>query len=111
MAIASESEIHVMGDMNLNFLDFNNQALSANDHSARLRPLVDALLDRVVPHGFSQLITDVTRIWPGQEPSLLDHHWTNRPEKLSSVHAFYQGGSDHKLIFVVRNTIYKANNM
>ena len=73
-------------------------------HSVRLRQLVDLLLNRVVHHGFSQLITDITRVWAGQEPSLLDHHWTNRPEKVSGVHAFYQGGSDHKLIFAVRNT-------
>ena len=103
-AIATDSEIHVLGDVNLNFLDFNNQNVQPNSHSARLRPLVDALLDRVVPHGFSQLITDVTRVWPGQEPSLLDHHWTNRPEKVSGVHAFYQGGSDHKMIFSIRHT-------
>ena len=103
-AIETESEIHVLGDVNLNFLDFNNQALRPNTHSARLRPLVDALLDRIVPHGFSQLISDVTRVWPGQEPSLLDHYWTNRPEKVSGIHAFYQGGSDHKMIFSVRHT-------
>ena len=59
-AIASESEIHVLGDLNLNFLDFNNQALQPNTHSARLRPHVVALLDRIVPNGFTQLITDVT---------------------------------------------------
>ena len=47
-AIETESEIHVLGDVNLNFLDFNNQALRPNTHSARLRPLVDALLDRIV---------------------------------------------------------------
>ena len=59
-AIATESEIHVLGDLNLNFLDFNNQDLSSNTHSMRLRPLVDLLLGRIVHHGFSQLITDVT---------------------------------------------------
>ena len=103
-AIATDQEIHVLGDMNLNYLDIQNQSIPPNSHSARLRPLVHALLDRVVPHGFSQLITDVTRVWPGQESSLLDHHWTNKPEKISSTHAFYQGGSDHKMIFSVRHT-------
>ena len=103
-AIAADSEIHVLGDMNLNFLDFQNDDIQPNTHSARLRPLVTALLDRIVPHGFSQLITGVTRIWPGQDPSLLDHHWTNRPDKVSSSQAFFQGGSDHKIIFSVRHT-------
>ena len=68
IAIAAESEIHVLGDLNLNFLDFNNQNIT--QHAQRLRPLVNLLLDRIVPHGFSQLITDVTRVWAGQEPSM-----------------------------------------
>ena len=66
IAIAAESEIHVLGDLNLNFLDFNNQNIT--QHAQRLRPLVNLLLDRIVPHGFSQLITDVGRtetITPG----------------------------------------------
>ena len=46
-AIASDQEIHVLGDMNLNYFDFNKEAPLLNDHSARLRPLVDALLDRI----------------------------------------------------------------
>ena len=77
IAIAAESEIHVLGDLNLNFLDFNNQNITQHAH-------VNLLLDRMVPHGFSQFITDVTRVWAGQEPSLLDHR-TNRPEKVSGV--------------------------
>ena len=32
----------------------------------------------------------------------LDHHWTNRPEKLSEVQAKIIGKSDHKLITAVR---------
>ena len=103
-AIATDLEIHVLGDMNLNYLDFHNQSIPSNSHSARLRPLVHALCDLVVPHGFTQLVSEVTRAWTGQESTLLDHHWTNKPEKISSGNAFYHGGSDHKLIFSVRHT-------
>ena len=45
-----------------------------------------------------------TRIFPGQEPSGLDHFYSNHPEKLSDVQAHYRGGSDHKLIFAIRYT-------
>ena len=46
----------------------------------------------------------MTRIWPGAEPSLLDHHWTNHQEKVSHVHEYFQGASDHKMICIVRTT-------
>ena len=100
-AIASDSEIHVLGDFNLNFLEFKT-ARSA--HSARLHPLVEALQHRIVPHGFSQLVTNVTRIRQDQTPALLDHYWTNRPEKVTNIQSFFHGGSDHKLLFAVRQT-------
>ena len=65
---------------------------------------MNQLLDRIAPHGFSQLVTVETRIWADQEPSLLDHFWSNKPEKIRGVHAFYQAASDHKMIFAVRHT-------
>ena len=104
-AIALDLEIHVLGDMNLNFLDFN--ALNPSCPS-RLRPLIHALLDLVVPHGFTQLIADVTRVRNDQTPSLLDHFWTNRPDKVANVQTFVQGGSDHRLIFGIRHTKKKV---
>ena len=53
-AIALNLEIHVLGDLNLNFLDFH---VLNPSHPGRLRPLINALLDLVVPHGFTQLIS------------------------------------------------------
>ena len=46
----------------------------------------------------------MTRIRQNQTPALLDHHWTNTPEKVTNVQSFFQGGSDHKLLFAVRQT-------
>ena len=43
-----------------------------------------------------------TRTWPGQNDSGLDHIYSNRPEKLSDVHSEFQGGSDHRLLKIVR---------
>ena len=39
---------------------------------------------------------------PGQPQTGLDHFYTNRPDKLSSVQSQFCGGSDHKLIFAIR---------
>ena len=103
-AVASGREICILGDFNLDFLNFGKANLPANSQSARLRPLVQQLFDRIIPHGFVQMVKVFTRSWPNQEPSGLDHFWTNRPEKLSEVHAHWGGGSDHKIIFATRYT-------
>ena len=41
---------------------------------------------------------------PGAESSLLDPHWTNHQEKVSHVHEYFQGASDHRMICIVRTT-------
>ena len=103
-AVASGREICILGDFNLVFLNFGKNNLPANSQSARLRPLVQQLFDQNIPHGFVQMVTVFTGSWPNQAPSGLDHFWTNRPEKLSEVHAHWGGGSDHKIIFATRYT-------
>ena len=44
-----------------------------------------------------------TRFESGNAASGLDHFWTNKPNKLSEVHAYFQG-SDHKVIIGTRYT-------
>ena len=89
----------------MNFLDFTSlNTLPNSSQSVKLKSLITALQDKIIPHGFSQQVQEVTRVWPGVEPTLLDHHWTNHPEKLAYVHAFFQGASDHKMIFSIRKT-------
>ena len=103
-AMSSGSEICVLGDINLNFLKWTTSNISTNSHTYKLRSLVTQLFDRILPHGFVQLVSGATRISPGQEPSGLDHFYSNHPEKLSDVQAHFRGGSDHKLIFATRYT-------
>ena len=103
-AILTESEIIVIGDANLDFLKWRDENITTSSHTYRLRPLVTQLFDQIIPHGFVQLVSVATRICQGQEPSGLDHFWSNYPEKLSEVEAHYRGGSDHKMIFGVRYT-------
>ena len=103
-AIATGKEICVLGDFNLNFLNFGQNDLPVTSQCARLQPLVQELFDRIVPHGFAQMVSGFTRSWPNQDPSCLDHLWTNIPEKFSQVQSSWAGGSDHKMIFAIRYT-------
>ena len=52
----------------------------------------------------SQLITGPTRHFPGQVSTGLDHYYTNRPDKISTVQTHHSGSSDHMLIFAVRQS-------
>ena len=85
--LSSGREICILGDFNLDFLNVGKDNLPANSQSVRLRPLVQQLFDRIIPHAFVQMVSVFTRSWPNQAPSGLDHFWTNRPEKLLEVHA------------------------
>ena len=103
-AIATGREICVVGDFNLNYFHFDTENQGTNTHSYRLRSLIEALQNRIVPHGFIQLVSTATRSWPGQEPSCIDLLYSNHPEKLSEVKAHYCGGSDHKIVTTTRYT-------
>ena len=87
-----------MLDANIDFLTWRNaDHLPAYHSSNRLKSLIDALFDRIIPLGVSQLVTGATRIERGQPRAGLDHLYSNRPEKLSSVQTYYTGMSYYKL--------------
>ena len=100
-ALDENKEILVLGDINLNFLTWTKN-VPTGSQAYRLRPLADQLFNKILPHGMTQCVTVPTRFWLGQEPSGLDHFYTNHPEKLSDVQVIFQGGSDHRLIFATR---------
>ena len=102
MALKEGKEVVVMMDANLDFLKWTRSDLPANDITRRLSSLIEQLFTRIFPHGVSQLVTTATRSWPGQADSGLDHIYSNKPDKLSSVHAEFTGNSDHKIIKVTR---------
>ena len=95
-------EVIVMMDANLDFLKWTRDNLPPNDNTVRLRPLIEELFINIFPHGVSQVVNVPTRSWPGQEDAGLDHIYTNKPDKLSDVHAEFIGGSDHKLLKITR---------
>ena len=103
-ALATGKECVVMGDFNLDFLNFHRTDLPSNSQATRLKPLVDEIFTRVVPHGVKQCVVGATRQGRvGQADSGLDHLWTNTPGKMSQIYTQYNG-SDHKVIMGVRYT-------
>ena len=83
-ALDTGKECIVMGDFNLDFLTFHRSDLPSNSQGRRLKPLVDELFSRVVPHGVKQCVVGASRQGrTGQEDSGLDQLWTNVPGKMS----------------------------
>ena len=93
-ALATDKEVIVLGDFNLDHLQFSN--------SGRLQPMVEKLMDSVFPHGVVQCVQAATHSWPGRRDSGLDHIYTNEPDKLSKVQVQFRGYSDHRLIIATK---------
>ena len=102
MAAQENKEIHVMGDTNLDFIKWNDCRQPGSQHSNRLQKLSNIMFDKIFPYGFVQLVQVPTRFWPGQEPSGLDHWYSNRPGKISEIQVKNVGASDHRLILGTR---------
>ena len=98
-AISTGMEVHCLGDMNLNHCNWTDSDLPRTNQSYKLRELISALFTRIVPHGVTQLVSGPTRHFTG-----LDHYYTNRPDKISSVQSHHCGGSDHMIITGVRHS-------
>ena len=90
--------------MNIHCLKWDRPVQPTNSTQTKIRPLGYGLSDKIYPHGFVQLVSEATRAWAGQQPSGLDHYYTNKPSKLSEVKVFQNGSSDHKLVFTTRYT-------
>ena len=96
------SEIHIMGDMNLDCL--NEKWLSPTYHLYTLSKLVQEACDK---GNFSQLVKDVTRYQNNKvtgttSMSCIDHVYTNQKFRCSSVTVSPFGNSDHELISYIR---------
>ena len=101
-ALQEDKEVIVTLDANLDFLTWRSEGLPTHHSSVRLRPLVDALFEKILPLGVSQLVRGATRMERGQPKAGLDHLYSNKPDKLSSIQTYYTGMSDHKLLKVTR---------
>ena len=101
-ALGSSIECHVLGDLNINFLEYSQPIIPTTSQSYKLRSLINILFERILPLGAIQCVNVATRIFPNQEPSGLDHYFTTNTRKLSEVQVITQGASDHKIIFATR---------
>ena len=104
-ALYENKEVVVTLDANLDHLTWRStEDLPPHHSSVRLKSLVDAVFDRIIPLGVTQLVTGATRIERGQPRAGLDHLYSNRSDRLSQVQTFFTGVSDHKLLKVTRYT-------
>ena len=101
-AIESSEECHLVGDLNLNFLEYSKGNLLPNSQSYKLRSLINLLYERIMPLGAIQCVTSATRVSANHVASCLDHYYTTNPQKLSQVSVISNGSSDHKIILATR---------
>ena len=104
-ALGENREVLVTLDANIDHITWRDtENLPPHHSSVRLKCLIDALFDRILPLGVTQLVKGAARIERGQPKAGLDHLYSNRPDRLSTVSTFYTGLSDHKLLKVQRFT-------
>ena len=60
-ALLEGKEVIVIGDMNINHLNWTEYNLPASNQTAKLRSLIDILFTKIFPHGVSQLVTVATQ--------------------------------------------------
>ena len=101
-ALSTGLEVHTLGDMNLNHLNWTDQAIPHSNQSYKLRNLISALFSQILSKGVTQCVRVATHHWPGQPSTGLDHYYTNRVDKISPAQTQHRGDSDHQLIFAVR---------
>ena len=83
----------VTGDLNLDFVKWL-------DPEPRHSSMVDLVKTEIEVEGFCQLIKTITRSWPNQEDSIVDHVWTNSVDRVISHMNSVRAGSDHNTISV-----------
>ena len=82
---------HIIGDFNLDFMKWTTPDFSHLQMITESKNILEA-------GGFFQLVKDVTHSWPGQVDSLIDHFWTNEPNKVLSVSNKVRAVGDHNVI-------------
>ena len=101
-ALDEDKEVIVLGDMNINHLEWTRTDLPHTNQTYKVKSLISDLFSRILPYGVSQLVTAATWSRANQPESGLDHLYSNNPSKLSPVQVLQCGGSDHKLIGCTR---------
>ena len=74
---------HIIGDVNLDYKKW-----TVPDHSQL--QMITETKNSLEAGGFFQLVDDVTRSWPGQADSLIDHFWSNDPQKIIQISMWWE---------------------
>jgi hypothetical protein len=112
-ALKTDLECLVAGDLNIDHTAWTKLNPPKTSSTYKLKTLIENLFDRILPLGAVQCVNGPTRFESGVASSGLDHFWTSNPNKLSDIHSYFHGSSDHKIIIgtrytkcVVRNSRY-----
>ena len=101
--IARNADVALLGDLNLDHLTWDQP-----DHSHTR--MIDKIKTDIETLGFNQMVEGVTRTWPGQPDTNLDHCWLNTPWRLIAYRNTERAFSDHNLIWVNLHMKYKVTN-
>ena len=88
---SNSSHCVVMGYLNLDIIKWENPDADQKD-------MIELIKMEIEPRHCTQHINNPTRFWPGAESSLLDHCWSNNPQKIISTRNITCGSSDHNVI-------------
>ena len=110
-ALGEGKEVIVLGDVNINHLEWTRDDSSANNQKFKLNSLISDLFTRILPLGVSQLVNVATWSRPNQPESGLDHLYSNQPNKLSPIQVLDFGASDHKIIGCTRYSKSMKSNV
>ena len=101
VALQEKREIHLLGDFNINFLYWKQNGFKGTN-PWYLQPLVDDLYSKVIHGaGFVQTVSEITR-WSSRINSILDLHFTNRPDRTGSVRLTRDFRTDHAVMVLTR---------
>ena len=94
---ARNTKCVLIGDLNLDYVKWA-------DPDYRNKRMVQDTKDTIEQLGFCQIISEVTRAWPGTPSSLVDHIWTNAPGCIMTTKNSVRSASDHNHISAILRT-------
>ena len=103
-AMKTNLECLVLGDLNIDHMTWMKPNPEPTSSAYKLKTLIEDLFVKILPYGAVQCVNGPTRFERSAAPSGLDHFWTTDPSKLSDIHTYFHGSSDHKIIIGTRYT-------
>ena len=95
LAIENETEVHFVGDINLDSNIWNLPRNEWPDHDSELFPLVDILKSEILNTNVTKFELGNTWIQPNKKPKQLDHIYSTHPSKIINIKTDKTSLSDH----------------